>query len=164
MPRADDGPLGGLNRRKLVRELAMREPGITNGSIGRRYNVTGQAIGQFAQRHADEIAAVAADADNEFAGILIAQKAFRLGAYQEIHEIAMTPQPKVTPAGNVVHRYNEETGQDETVMEVQLGEARQALKQAAEELGQLANRVTLTGTMDTTTTYKIVDVVDEDIL
>lgn len=163
MPRADSGKLGGLVRRKLVRELAMKPPDVTYSSIAKRYGVSGASLTEFKQRHADEIAAVAADADSEFAGILIAQKAYRLGAYQEIHEIAMTPQPKVTPAGNVVHRYNEETGQDETVMEVQLGEARQALKQAAEELGQLANRVTLSGSLDTTTTYKIVDVSNDDL-
>ena len=163
MPRADSGKLGGLIRRKLVRELALRPPDVTLSSIAKRYEVSGAAITVFAKRHADEIAAVAAAADDEFAGILIAQKAYRLGALQEIHEVAMTPQPKVTPAGNVVHRWNAETGQDEEVSEVQLGEARQALKQAAEELGQLANRVTLTGQLDTTTTYKIAGVGPDEL-
>lgn len=161
--RRDHGPLGGLNRRKLIRELALREPGVTNTQIAKRYNVTGAAIGQFAQRHADEIAAVAADADDEFAGMLIARKAFRLGVLEELVEKALTPQPKVTPQGRVVYRYNDETGSDEEVMEVNLGEARQALKQAAEELGQLANRITLSGQIDTTTTYKIANVTDEDL-
>jgi hypothetical protein len=163
MPRKDSGKLGGLVRRKLVREIAFKPPEETWGAIAKRYGVALPSLTEFRQRHADEIAAVAADADNEFAGILIAQKAFRLGAYQEIHEIAMTPQPKVTPAGNVVHRWNPETGQDEEVTEVQLGEARQALKQAAEELGQLPNRVTLSGTLDTTTVYKIMNVNDSDL-
>ncbi len=158
MPRKDSGKLGGLVRRKLVREIAFKPPDETWGAIAKRYGVALPSLTEFRQRHADEIAAVAADADNEFAGILIAQKAFRLGAYQEIHEIAMTPTPKVTPAGKVA--YDDE---DNMIMEVQLGEARQALKQAAEELGQLANRVTLTGQLDTTTTYKIVNVDDSDL-
>lgn len=158
MPRADDGPLGGLNRRKLIRELAFKEPGITNASIGQRYGVTGQAIGQFAKRHADEIAAVAKDADDEFAGMLIAQKAFRLGLLQEIAEKAGEAVPKVTPSGKVA--YDDDGNQ---IMEIDYRAQMAALKQAAEELGQLANRITMTGDLNTTTTYRIVNVTDDDL-
>lgn len=163
MPRADDGKLGGLNRRKLVRELALREPGTRLGDIAKKYGVSPSAITHFAKRHAEEIAAVAAAADDEFAGILIANKAYRLAAYQEMHEIAMTPQPKVSANGKVAYVFNIETGQDEMVMEVDVRAAALVSKQAAEELGHLTNRVTLSGQLDTTTTYKIVNVSDDDL-
>ena len=163
MLRADNGKLGGLNRRKLIRELALREPGTKLGDIAKKYDVTASAITHFAKRHAEEIAAVAAAADDEFAGILIANKAYRLAALQEMHEIALTPQPKVATNGKIVTRWNPETGQDEEVMEVDVRAAALVSKQAAEELGQLANRVTLSGQIDTTTTYKIVNVSDDDL-
>lgn len=141
----------------------MREPGTTNAEFGRRYGVSGQAIGVFAKRHADEIAAVAADADNEYAGMLIASKAYRLALLEQIVEQAGIPVPKVTPAGKIVHRWNAETGEDEEVMEIDVRAQMQAVKQAAEELGQLPNRVTLSGQIDTTTVYKIVNVDDSDL-
>lgn len=163
MPRPDEGKLGGLVRRKLVRECALKLPGVTWGSIAKRYDVSLNALKSFRDRHAEEIAAVAAAADDEFAGILIAQKAYRLAALQEMHEIALTPQPKVATNGKIVTRWNPETSEDEEVMEVDVRAAALVSKQAAEELGQLANRVTLSGQLDTTTTYKIVNVSDDDL-
>lgn len=163
MPRTDRGKLGGLVRRKLVRELALKAPGVTLASIAARYGVSGASITEFKQRHAEEIAAVAADADNEYAGMLIASKAYRLALLEQIVEQAGIPVPKVTPAGKIVHRWNAETGEDEEVMEIDVRAQMQAVKQAAEELGQLPNRVTLSGQIDTTTVYKIVNVSDEDL-
>jgi hypothetical protein len=162
MTRRDDGPLGGLVRRKVIRELALMAPGDSQAALAKKYGVSGAAMTKFKQRHAEEIAAVAADADNEFAGILIAQKAYRLRMLEEIVETAMTPQPKVAANGNIVTRYNSD-GEPEEVMEVQLGEARQALRAAADELGQIPQRVQITGGMDNRTTYKIVNVSDEDL-
>lgn len=163
MPRKDGGKLGGLVRRKLVREIALKPPDVTYSQLAKKYGVSGASITEFRQRHAEEIAAVAAAADDEFAGILIANKAYRLAALQEMHEIALTPQPKVATNGKIVTRWNPETGEDEEVMEVDVRAAALVSKQAAEELGQLANRVTLSGQIDTTTTYKIVNVSDDDL-
>lgn len=163
MPRKDSGKLGGLVRRKLVREIALKPPDVTYAQLAKKYGVSGASITEFRQRNAEEIAAVAADADDEFAGILIAQKAFRLAAYQEMHEMALTPQPKVSANGKVVYTYNAETGQEEMVMEVDVRAAALVSKQAAEELGHLTNRVTLSGQLDTTTTYKIVGVDPSDL-
>jgi hypothetical protein len=115
------------------------------------------------KRHAEEIAAVAKNADDEFAGILIANKAFRLGAYQQAYEDASVPQPKVTPAGKVAYMVDPESGEEVPVMEIDVRAQMQALKQAAEELGQLPNRVTLSGNLETTTTYRIVNVTDDDL-
>jgi len=158
MPRPDSGKLGGLVRRKLIRELALKMPDVTYTEIAKRYNVTQAAISQFAKKHADEIAAVAKDADDQFAGLLIADKAHRLALLQEIVEKAGVPAPKVTNAGRVA--YDDEGNM---ITEIDVRAQMQALKQAAEELGQLPTRVQLTGTMDTTTTYRIVNVTDDDL-
>lgn len=161
MSRHDNGPLGGLRRRKLIREIALGDE--TQSQLARRYGVTAQSMSDFKKRNADEIAAVAADADNEYAGMLIASKAYRLALLEQIVEQAGIPVPKVTPAGKIVHRWNAETGEDEEVMEIDVRAQMQAVKQAAEELGQLPSRVTLSGQIDTTTVYKIVNVSDEDL-
>ena len=163
MTRRDDGPLGGLVRRKLIRQIALKEPGVTWGEIAKQYGVSAMAITKFRQRHAEEIAAVAAAADDEFAGILIAQKAYRLGALQEIYDTAMTPQPKIAANGAIPYVVDPDTQKETPVMEVQLGEARQALRAAADELGQIPQRVQITGQMDNRTTYRIVNVSDDDL-
>lgn len=158
MTRRDNGPLGGLVRRKLIREIALMAPGDTLSALAKKYGVSSAAMTKFKQRHADEIAAVAKDADDEFAGMLIAQKAFRLGLLQEIAEKAGEAVPKVTPAGKVA--YDEDGNQ---IMEIDYRAQMAALKQAAEELGQLANRMTISGDINTTTTYRIVNVTDDDL-
>jgi hypothetical protein len=151
------GKLGGLKTHGLIRELALTD--ATQVSLARKYDVTEGAITQFKQKHAEAIAAVRADADNEFAGILIAQKAARLAAYEEQHRIAMTPTPKVSNKGTIV--FDPETG--DPVYEVNLGAANQTLKQAAEEMGQLPTRLQIQGDMQTTTTYRVEGVSPEDL-
>ncbi len=128
-------------------------------AIAEKYGVTPGAITQFADRYADEIAAVRADMDNEFAGILIAQKATRLAMYEEIAERALEPTPKIDNKGNQV--VDRATG--ELVYEFDGRLAAQVAKQAAEEMGQLPTRVQVTGDMNTTTKY-IVEGVDPGAL
>ena len=77
-------PLGGLNKRRVIRDLALTA--MTQQELADKYGVTRAAISAFKMRNAEEIAAVAADADNEYAGIWIADKANRLTAYGEIYE------------------------------------------------------------------------------
>ena len=155
--KADRMPLGGLVRHKLMREIAL---GDLNGvQLAEKYGVSTAAISQFKQRNAEGIKAIVADADNEFAGILIAQKAARLAAYEEQHRIAMQPTPKITNKGTVVIDPN--TG--EYVYEVNLSAAATMLKNAAEEMGQLPNRVQIQGDMQTTTTYKIEGFSESDL-
>lgn len=153
--------LGGLRRRQIVRELALGN--FTQQALADKYGVSQPAIAKFKAKHADEIAAVRANADDEFAGILIAQKAARLASLAEIHEQAMTPVPKVGNNGKVVERINPETGEHETLHEVDGRLAAQVLKQAAEEMGQLPTRLEVKGDMQTTTTYRIEGVSPEDL-
>lgn len=151
------GKLGGLKKREIIRLLAAGE--LSQAEIARRYDVRPQSITDFIERNREEIAALKADMDNEFAGILIANKANRLGAYQELYETATTPAPKLAPNGKVVQDIivDPETGETSvgTVMEVDVRAAAQVLKQAAEEMGQLPTRLQVQGGLDVTTTYRI---------
>lgn len=162
--KADRGKLGGLKRRQVIRLLAAEE--ISRSEIARRYDVTSGAITQFADKHAEEIKAVRQAMDDEFAGILIAQKANRLAAYGELYEIATTPTPKISANGKTVEVFEvDEEGETmiSTVMEVDVRAAATVLKQAAEEMGQLPTRLQVSGDMQTTTTYRIEGVDPSDL-
>lgn len=151
------GALGGLKHRQVVRLLAAEE--ITRSEIARRYEVTPGAVTQFADRNAEEIAAVKADMDNEFAGILIANKAMRLGVYEQLLEAATTPMPvHDARTGKVMTGPN-----GEPIMEADGNLAAKVLKQAAEEMGQLPTRLQVAGGLDVTTTYRIEGVNPEDL-
>lgn len=158
--RTQRGRLGGLRHREVVRLLAAEE--ISQADIARRYDVTTSAVTQFKQRHAEEIAAVRADMDDEFAGIAIASKVNRVALLQQIAEKALEPVPKVSANGKVAYVTNED-GESEMVMEVDARAAMAALKQVAEELGQLVQRSQVSGDMNTTTTYRIEGVSPADL-
>jgi len=150
------GKLDGLNRRRVMRDLALS--GLTQQAIADKYGVGQSAVAMFKQRHADAIAAIAADAADEYAGIWIAQKANRLEALAEIAEIAMQPTPKITNKGTLAF---DESGN--VIKEVDGRLAAQVMKQAAEEMGQLPTRLQVSGDMNTTTTYRVEGVSPEDL-
>lgn len=143
-------PLGGLRHRQVARLLALGE--LTQTAIAERYGVTQSAVSQFAARNAEEIRAIREDSANEFAGILIASKQERLGVYEQLLEAALTPTPKVTQTGRAV--VDPVTG--EPVMEINEGAASRVLKQVAEEMGQLPNRLSVQGEVSVQTRYEIV--------
>lgn len=163
--KADRSPLGGLKRAQVIRDLALS--GLSQTALAEKYGVTPSAISQFASKHREQIADVRADSENEYAGILIAQKARRLAAYEELYETALTPQPKVSPSGKIVkdQMLDPDTGQwvDAMVTEVDVRAAAQVLKQAAEEMGQLPTRLQIQGDMQTTTTYRIEGASPDDL-
>lgn len=145
--------LNGLVHRKLVRELALGEE--NQAQLAERYNVSPSAISHFAKRNRDEIQAVRDKADDEYAGLLITQKANRLAALEQLYAQAITPQPKVAASGRVAYVEDPVTGEQVMVQEVALDSAARMLKQAAEEMGQLPTRVQLTGELTEHITYKI---------
>jgi transcriptional regulator with XRE-family HTH domain len=159
--KADRSKLGGLVRRQVVRDLALS--GLSQDALAEKYGVSQQAISQFKARNAEEIAAVAAKADDEFAGILIAQKAARLAAYQELYGVAVSPTPKISASGKTVTYVDPESGESGVVMEVDVRAAATVLKQAAEEMGQLPTRLQVSGELATTTTYRIENVSNDDL-
>lgn len=154
----DRGKLGGLLRGQIIRELALGD--MTQRALAEKYDVSDAAITKFKQRNADAIAAVRADAEDEFAGLLIAQKVRRVAAYEDILRSALAPKPKITNKGTYV--IDPSTG--EYVYEIDAGAAMTALKNVAEEMGQLVNRQSITGDMQTTTTYRVEGInPDEDL-
>lgn len=159
--KSDRSKLGGLVRRQVVRDLALS--GLSQNELAEKYGVSQPAISQFKARNAEEIAAVAAKADDEFAGILIAQKQARLAAYQELYGVAVSPTPKISASGKTVTYVDPESGESGVVMEVDVRAAATVLKQAAEEMGQLPTRLQVSGEMATTTTYRIENVSNDDL-
>jgi transcriptional regulator with XRE-family HTH domain len=162
--KADRMPLGGLVKRQVIRDIALGT--MSQSQLGEKYGVSQPAISQFAKRNAEEIEAVRAKADDEFAGLLIAQKQNRLAAYQDLYDIALKPQPKISPSGKLVKEWiTDEDGQqvEVIVQEVDVRAAAQMLKQAAEELGQLPNRLTLAGEVGVKTNY-VIDGIDPGAL
>jgi transcriptional regulator with XRE-family HTH domain len=157
----DRGKLGGLVRRQVIRDLALS--GLSQTALAEKYGVSQPSISEFKARNAEEIAAVMADAENEFAGILIAQKAARLAAYQELYGVAVSPTPKISASGKTVTYVDPESGESGVVMEVDVRAAATVLKQAAEEMGQLPTRLQVSGEMATTTTYRIENVSNDDL-
>src|ERR1700745_1509244 len=106
--KAARSPLGGLRHRQVVRDLALGN--FSQDELAEKYGVSQSAISQFKSRHAVEIAAVAADADDAYAGILIADKQARIAEDQGIHEEALVPVPKVTPRGKPGLRIHQVAG------------------------------------------------------
>ncbi len=132
MVRANNGQRDPLelpwNRHALCRMLA--EGRMPQAEMATRMGVTPGAITQFKQRHAEKIAAIAADVENEFAGIAIAQKQNRLAVYEQ--ELAKAI----------------EAGADKHIVA-------RLLRQIAEEMGHLPSRVQLSGQVGIQTTYTI---------
>jgi transcriptional regulator with XRE-family HTH domain len=162
--KADRMPLGGLVKRQVIRDIALGT--MSQSQLGEKYGVSQPAISQFAKRNAEEIEAVRSKADDEFAGLLIAAKQNRLAAYQDLYEIALKPQPKISPSGKLVKEWiTDEDGQqvEVIVQEVDVRAAAQMLKQAAEELGQLPNRLTLAGEVGVKTNYTVAGVEIADL-
>lgn len=154
--KTDRGKLGGRVGRALARDLALTD--ASQSALAEKYGVTQSSISEFKQRRAEEIAEIAANADDEYAGMWIAKKINRLAELERIFDTAMTPTPKITNKGTLAYT------EDGTVInEIDGRAAMQALKQAAEELGQLATRVSLAGGLDIRTNYTVEGVSPEDL-
>lgn len=141
-----------LRRRKL--QLAIAHGGHTQGQLAEQYGVTQPAISQFASRHAETIQAIRDDASNEFAGLALAEKHNRIAALVDLYEQSLVSTPKITNKGTVV--IDPETG--EFVREIDGRLAAQVIKQIAEELGQLPNRLTVAGEIGVRTNYTVAGV------
>jgi hypothetical protein len=130
-------PLRGRTALALVRELAL---GVASErELAEQFGVSGPAIHQFKRTHAEQIESARLDIENEFSVLWIANKAARLAELQED-----------------VEQINEALDQVTTTARPRLYAAkRAALRQAAEELGQLAPKSVNVGT---TVCYEIVGV------
>lgn len=124
-------------RNKLIRELAAER--LSHAKLAEKYGVTDVSISNFKKRHLTEIEEVRADLEDQFAGLWIANKAARLAELeQDVDDIGTTTNHELL---KVKHN---------------------ALKQAAEELGQLPSRFSVQ-VNNQPVTYKI-EGVDMDAL
>ncbi len=114
-----------VTKLRLIRELA--DGSKTQTELAMEFGCGQPAVSMFAARHAAAIADVRANMDDEFAGILYASKAARLAAYDEDVE---------DPDASLQDRHR-------------------ALKSIAEELGHLANRVTMGGEVAAKVTFEV---------
>jgi len=148
-------------RRQLIVELATS--GKSQEKLAEEYDVSQSAVSQFAARHRQTIEQVRADQENEFAGIAIAEKATRLATYLDVLDTALKPVPKVNAKGEIMYGLPDESGERHPIMEIDGGVAQKILRNVAEELGHLPNRVTLGGEVGVTTNYKINGVEPENL-
>jgi hypothetical protein len=121
-------------RLALLKELALGQQSQT--SLAEKYGVSDAAISQFKSKHAEEIQDIIDNAEDEFSGILLSRKKNRLATYAELLENAL------------------DDGDGKL--------AKGILKNMAEELGQLPNRITVQS-IDTRTRYEVEGVDPEDL-
>lgn len=107
-------------RRRLIHELAREEK--TQAQLAREYGCDRSSITLFKQRHEQRILEVAADIENEFAGLWVAQKVSRLDEMQNIYD--------GIDSGEL-----EDLDSVKTRIDI--------LRKVAEELGQIPNRSTV---------------------
>lgn len=132
----------------------------TQSSLAGEYGVVQQSISAFADRHSDEIQAIIDNGLNEMTGIALAKKEARLATYQELIERLSPGTPKV--AGKDGRQVRDpDTG--EPIYEIDAGQINKALRQMAEELGQLPARVVITGDLEVKTNYQINGVEPSDL-
>jgi len=137
--------------------------GKTQAKLAEEYGVVESSISEFKTRHRQTIEQVRADQENEFAGIAIAEKATRLATYLDVLDTALKPVPKVNAKGEIMYGLPDENGERHPIMEIDAGVAQKILRNVAEELGHLPNRVTLGGEVGVTTNYKINGVEPENL-
>lgn len=111
----------------LIRDLADGQ--LTHEKLGVKYEVSRDSITAFKKRHEQEIKDCLARVDSEFKGILIADKANRLSAYEHMLMQAMDE-------GN-------------------RKDAIRILRQVAEEMGHLPSRMQISGAVDVHTSYTV---------
>jgi hypothetical protein len=158
----------GWRKRWLILQLASAE--ASGATLAHALGVNHSSVYTFARRHAGEIADVRADLEREFVALWIADKRNRLAEYQQdvedVNDVvgrAMEPaQPKeLDPLdpGDLAAREEAFGGSD---IPNWLRVKHAALKAAAEELGQIPNRVQmdLTGTV---LTYELVGADLDDV-
>lgn len=118
---ADGKPLKGVVKLRLIRELAAAEK--TQAQLAIEYNVSEARVSQFKYENLDAISHAQANMLDEFAGILLADKKNRLAEYvSDVDEANERDGDGWVDARRIKHN---------------------ALRQIAEELGQIPNKTTM---------------------
>jgi hypothetical protein len=137
-------------RDELVRLLAAGE--IPRAKLAKRFGVAGSSVTEFAQRHVADIDRVRDKLTDEFAGLWIAEKRARLVHLQDQVDrvLDLVEDPGEAARANV--------GMAEIERVVQT-----ALRNAAEELGQLPSRHTVQHEGGVSVRYELVGIALEDL-
>ena len=92
-----------IQRRYAVqRDIA--EGKLTRAAIAKKYRVTAPSITEFANRHADAIAEMASNIEDEYAGLWIADKRSRLQVYQANAEVLQAEIDRIADGAHRVGR------------------------------------------------------------
>jgi hypothetical protein len=103
----------------------------THEQLAEEYGCTRECISRFRKRHEQQIADIRARATEEFAGILISQKANRLAMYESAILAAV------------------DEGDRKSIIRI--------LRNVAEEMGHLPSRMQISGAVDVHTSYSMLD-------
>lgn len=135
-------------RINLIRDLATSD--MNQIELAAKYGCVQSAISEFTKRHADDIMALRAKADDEFVSLWAANKVNRIAEVQQVIE-------DITTHAEWAQELDERAAPDVELLRVKLA----ALRQISEELGQLPARVThkIEGSITT-----IIEGVDHDAL
>lgn len=121
-PAVKHRPLRGWVKHRLIRDLA--EEKFSQYELADKYGVTQPSIAAFKRRFSEEIAEVAANAENEMAGLWIAKKRNRLAEYERQAEM--------------IDEALETLGKTDSAL---LRLKQMALRNSAEEMGHLKQNV-----------------------
>lgn len=124
--------------------LALATGDKTHDEIAAEFDCSRQVISRVNRKYREAIDQAAKAIDDEYAGILYADQANRLAAYDNLAQRLLA---------------NPDLPREPGLMRAVLT----ALKSIAEERGHLPGRVTVQGSMDTRTRYTIDGVSDEDL-
>lgn len=137
----------------LQRDLATG--GQTHEALAAKYGATKSGITSFAKRYSAVIAEIAADLDNQFAGLWAANKERRIASYQADVELVESEVDRVLAEREATMAKAKDAGgevdEDGELLDAQLTVAtdlgrlnrikHRALRSIAEELGQLPTRM-----------------------
>lgn len=119
--------------------------GKTNAALAKEYDVDPTTVGYYRNKYKDKIAAIKTDIENRFAGLWIAEKENRIGAYERDAEILQEIIDERAEVGwkecDCEDPECSAKKLDATALVQVIKRHHAALRGVAEELGQLPNRM-----------------------
>ena len=135
----------GRNQFKAIKMLAA---GATQQEVADHFEIGQPAVSDFAARHRHEIAAARAAPDDELSGLWIANRADRIGEYQQQYAMVTEQAHRVARAAEALSEIGggEDAGvvlDSEDLVRL-IAQQQKLLRGVAEELGQMPARAHLT--------------------
>lgn len=146
----------GWKRTWLLHQLARAE--ASNHGLARALKVDHRAVDRFAIRHKDEIESIRKRMEDEFQTLWIASKVARLAEYQQdVEDITGIIDAAFDPpeSGPLDPTADQEKTQNLEALPQWLRVKHAALRAAAEELGQIPNKINMTVGGGQVITYRV---------